>query len=212
MDFSQVAAEFQRLKAQFEAGALSEAEFKARLEELMLQDEQGRWWMIGYETGQWYYHDGQQWVRSEPPVAEPRPAPPEQPAAHPVTREEPPAPPARPARKTWPWVVVGLVGLALVAVLVIKVVLPTLGLRFGPALWADRTVLVQGECTTLRWNAPNLGKVRLQGPGFDAGLLVGSIGAVTVCPAPPGSVYELKDPDWHVIERVEIQVREEWRE
>ena len=59
MDFSRVAAEFSKLKIQFDAGALSEADFKARLQDLMLQDEQGRWWMIGYETGQWYAHDGQ---------------------------------------------------------------------------------------------------------------------------------------------------------
>ena len=49
---TQVAAEFRKLKAQYDAGALSEADFKARLQDLMLQDEQGRWWMIGYETGQ----------------------------------------------------------------------------------------------------------------------------------------------------------------
>jgi oligopeptide transport system substrate-binding protein len=67
MDFSKVEAEFQRLKRQFEAGALTEAEFKAQLQNLMIQDEQGRWWMIGYETGQWYYHDGTKWVRGEPP-------------------------------------------------------------------------------------------------------------------------------------------------
>jgi formylglycine-generating enzyme required for sulfatase activity len=66
-DFSQVEAEFQKLKAQYEAGTLTEAEFKAQLEKLMLQDEQGRWWMIGYETCRWYYHDGKTWVRGEPP-------------------------------------------------------------------------------------------------------------------------------------------------
>jgi len=70
MDFSQVEAEFERLKAQFEAGALTEAEFKAQLEELMIQDKQGRWWMIGYETGEWYYHDGEKWVLGEPPQVE----------------------------------------------------------------------------------------------------------------------------------------------
>jgi hypothetical protein len=71
--FSKVEAEFQKLKGQFEAGALTEAEFKARLEDLMIQDEEGRWWMIGYETGQWYHHNGEQWVRGEPPpVAERR--------------------------------------------------------------------------------------------------------------------------------------------
>jgi len=73
MDFSKVEAEFKKLKGQFEAGALTEAEIKARLADLMIQDEQGRWWMIGYETGQWYYHDGEKWVRGElPQIAEQR--------------------------------------------------------------------------------------------------------------------------------------------
>ena len=67
MNLSQVAAEYRRLKAQFDAGTLTEADFKARLEELMIQDEQGNWWIIGYETGQWYFHNGEQWVRAEPP-------------------------------------------------------------------------------------------------------------------------------------------------
>jgi hypothetical protein len=78
MDFARVEAEFKRLKAQFERGALTEAEFKAQLEELMIEDEQGRWWILGYETGQWYVHDGEQWVQQEPPRAAPGPA-----AAHP---------------------------------------------------------------------------------------------------------------------------------
>jgi hypothetical protein len=33
---------------------------------MMVQDGQGRWWMIGYETGQWYYHDGEKWVSGTP--------------------------------------------------------------------------------------------------------------------------------------------------
>jgi len=77
MDFSQVKAEFQRLKRQFEAGAIADAEFKTQLEDLMIQDEEGRWWMIGYETGQWYRHDGETWVPGEPPQpAERRPSEP----------------------------------------------------------------------------------------------------------------------------------------
>jgi hypothetical protein len=66
-DFSRVETEFERLKARFESGALTEAEFKSQLEELMIEDEQGRWWILGYESGLWYYHDGKQWVQSEPP-------------------------------------------------------------------------------------------------------------------------------------------------
>jgi hypothetical protein len=68
-DFTGVEAEFERLKGRFESGDLTESDLKARLEELMVEDEQGRWWMIGYETGQWYVHDGEKWVRQEPPRA-----------------------------------------------------------------------------------------------------------------------------------------------
>jgi hypothetical protein len=46
MDFAPVEAEFGRLKAQFDRGALTEAEFKAQPEELMIEDKQGRWWII----------------------------------------------------------------------------------------------------------------------------------------------------------------------
>lgn len=67
MDFNQAEERFKHLKAKFEAGALSENEFKTQLEELMVQDEGGNWWMIGYETEQWYRYDGKAWVRSDPP-------------------------------------------------------------------------------------------------------------------------------------------------
>ena len=67
MDFSQVEAEYARLKGQFEAGSLTEEQFKSQLHDLMLQDEAGEWWVIGYETGQWYRHDGTDWVRADPP-------------------------------------------------------------------------------------------------------------------------------------------------
>jgi len=73
MDFAQVETKYKDLKTKYDAGAITEDEFKAQLEELMIQDEEGKWWMIGYETGQWYYHDGQKWVQSEPPqIAERR--------------------------------------------------------------------------------------------------------------------------------------------
>ncbi len=71
MDFFRVEAEFAQLKAQFESGDLREEEFKAQLEALMIEDEQGRWWILGYETGQWYVHDGERWVQQQPPRAAP---------------------------------------------------------------------------------------------------------------------------------------------
>jgi hypothetical protein len=81
MDFQQAAEQFKQLKQRFDSGQLAEADFKARLRELMVQDEGGCWWMIGQESGAWYRHDGTEWVRSDPPVARPSPA---MPASEPV--------------------------------------------------------------------------------------------------------------------------------
>ncbi|GEM_PF-6009349 len=71
MDFKQVEAEFNKLKVQFETKTLSETDFKSKLEDLMVQDESGHWWMIGYETGLWYRNDGSDWLRVDPPGYEP---------------------------------------------------------------------------------------------------------------------------------------------
>ena len=65
MDFKQAEKKFKQLKAQFEMGELPEAEFKNQLEKLMIRDEQGSWWIIGYETGRWYRHDGTSWVQTK---------------------------------------------------------------------------------------------------------------------------------------------------
>jgi len=77
MDFQQAEKKFKQLKMQFEAGNLTEAEFKSQLEELMVQDEGGNWWMIGYETELWYRHDGKEWVQTDPPGTPPQEPTPE---------------------------------------------------------------------------------------------------------------------------------------
>ena len=69
MDFKQAENRFKQLKAQFEAGTLSETEFRAQLENLMIRDKQGDWWMIGYETELWYRHDGTNWVQTDSPIS-----------------------------------------------------------------------------------------------------------------------------------------------
>ncbi len=73
MNFAEIEALYRSLRAQHAAGTLSEADFKAQLQDLMIEDDQGRWWIIGYETGQWYVHDGEQWAPGEPPRP-PKPA------------------------------------------------------------------------------------------------------------------------------------------
>lgn len=122
MDFSQIAAEFHELKAQYDAGGLSEADFRARLQDLMVQDSEGRWWMIGYETGQWYVHDGQQWIRAEPPGAgPPQPTAVAQPIPLPSAPAQRTAQPS--ARKPWLWLALGVVVVVLLAV-VMRLVAP----------------------------------------------------------------------------------------
>ena len=63
--------EYQRLKKIFSnrSGTLTETQ-KSLLHDIMVQDEQGRWWTIGYETGQWYFNDGEKWIPSTPPTTE----------------------------------------------------------------------------------------------------------------------------------------------
>jgi len=39
-------------------GQLTEEECKAQMRDLMIEDADGNWWMMGYEIGEWYYHDG----------------------------------------------------------------------------------------------------------------------------------------------------------
>jgi hypothetical protein len=65
--FTIVEAEVDRLKQDLAAGRLTEAQFRARLRELMVQDEHGYWWMVHSETGQWYCHDGTNWTRANLP-------------------------------------------------------------------------------------------------------------------------------------------------
>ncbi len=68
MNYTDVEARYRALKAQVAAGVLPEDDFKAQLEELMIQDDGGRWWIIGYETGDWYVFDGQEWTQAAPPA------------------------------------------------------------------------------------------------------------------------------------------------
>lgn len=64
--YKRVEDEYYRLRGQFDTDRLSHEQFDAALRELMIQDEQGRYWMIGADSGQWYFYDGTKWVQSDP--------------------------------------------------------------------------------------------------------------------------------------------------
>jgi Inner membrane component of T3SS, cytoplasmic domain len=65
--FNKVEQEYRRLRVQLDAKQLTHEQFEAALRPLMFQDAQGRYWMIGVDSGQWHVYDGQQWLASRPP-------------------------------------------------------------------------------------------------------------------------------------------------
>lgn len=68
--FREVQDEYFRLRGLFSTGRLTQSEFEAALDKLMF-DYQGRYWMIGVNTGKWYVHDGTRWNEAEPPAEPP---------------------------------------------------------------------------------------------------------------------------------------------
>ncbi len=65
--FKSVEKEFEQLRDKFRQKEISESDFKKKLKELRLQDQSGRFWTIGAQTGKWYYFDGNDWTESKPP-------------------------------------------------------------------------------------------------------------------------------------------------
>jgi uncharacterized RDD family membrane protein YckC len=99
--FQRVEDEYFRLKGKYATGRLSEEEFDQALKDLMFQDSQGRYWMVGADTGEWYASDGGAWVKAQPPAAAtvaPRASPP----VAPVELESKSAPLAAEAGATAP--------------------------------------------------------------------------------------------------------------
>lgn len=76
--FRRAEQEYFLLRGQFDTGRLSQEQFDEKLRELMQQDAQGRYWMLGADSAKWYYYDGTKWVQSDPysNVAAPVPATP----------------------------------------------------------------------------------------------------------------------------------------
>jgi len=71
MTFDELESKYYALKGKHAGGLLSDEEFLAEVEKLTLQDEHGRWWMIGAKTGKWYVSQAGEWVQAEPPGAAP---------------------------------------------------------------------------------------------------------------------------------------------
>jgi TolB protein len=61
---------YQTLLSDYQADKIDEATFIAEVDQLQFQDEWGRYWMVGAQSGAWHYYDGQTWHQAEPHDAE----------------------------------------------------------------------------------------------------------------------------------------------
>jgi TolB protein len=61
---------YQLLYSDYQAGRIDEATFAAEVDKLQFQDNRGRYWMIGAQSGAWHYYDGQDWHQAEPREAD----------------------------------------------------------------------------------------------------------------------------------------------
>lgn len=86
MTFQEAEKTYKDLRSQHASGKLSDADFEAQVNQLKVQDAQGRWWQLGVRTGEWYVNDGQKWVKAKPPSATPPPA---MPTSSPEDQEPP---------------------------------------------------------------------------------------------------------------------------
>jgi hypothetical protein len=65
--FREVEAALGTLKEKFSQGKISQREFIDSLKALRIRDDEGRFWMIGAQSGKWYYFEGDDWVQAKPP-------------------------------------------------------------------------------------------------------------------------------------------------
>ena len=133
--FQEADRHYAELTRQRDAGSISDQEFDAQRRQLMVQDDEGRWWAKIGKSGEWHYRDGSTWMRGTPPgYQETVPEPTSSPA-----QTSPPQPlkDARNGedggRRIPLWIpVVGLGGITLVGiVLIVWMLVPYL--RGGPA-------------------------------------------------------------------------------
>jgi hypothetical protein len=64
--FRKAEEEYFILRGKYDTGRIGKDLFELAVKDLMVQDNQGRWWMLGAENGKWYLHDGKEWLEADP--------------------------------------------------------------------------------------------------------------------------------------------------
>lgn len=65
--FREVEESFALLRRKFHDNRISQREYIDSLKQLRIKDEDGRFWMIGAQSGRWYCFDGGGWTEAKPP-------------------------------------------------------------------------------------------------------------------------------------------------
>ncbi|MCI0714472.1 MAG: transglycosylase domain-containing protein [Chloroflexi bacterium] len=55
------------LRQQYANGQMTRQQLETQLKQLVIMDEQGRWWTIGVDSNRWYRYDGREWIPDTPP-------------------------------------------------------------------------------------------------------------------------------------------------
>jgi hypothetical protein len=76
IDFREADRRYAELKRQRDAGSISDEEFDVQLQQLIVQDDDGRLWLKIGENGEWHYLDGRVWTPGTPPGYQLPPTPP----------------------------------------------------------------------------------------------------------------------------------------
>jgi hypothetical protein len=65
--FREAEATFSLLRERFKDKRISPQEFADSLKQLRIKDEEGRFWVIGAQSGKWYAFENGEWVEAKPP-------------------------------------------------------------------------------------------------------------------------------------------------
>ncbi len=71
MDFEQAERRFRELQKLHRDGELNTVTFRVEVAKLLLRDEQGAFWMLDAEEGQWYCNQGNGWLPDDPHSRQP---------------------------------------------------------------------------------------------------------------------------------------------
>ena len=72
--FREAEAAFDHLRQKFLDRKISREEFADALKKLRIKDDEGRFWVLGAQSGKWYAHEDGDWVEATPPSQKERKA------------------------------------------------------------------------------------------------------------------------------------------